>query len=118
MAERAAGSHHRSVWFHIAVTAHAVVRWKRRCCGEAVQGPAGLPLEGKADADPAETPGSASSSTFALVDLLSPVLNQSSPWNGLCTRSAGVLHARLKFSLSVIGVTDLLFFFPVIYVRV
>lgn len=78
-------------------------------------GRAELPLEGKADARPAETPGSASS-TFVLLGFLSPVLGQpkSLEW-GLRT---GVLHACLKFSLSVIRVTDLGFFFLVIYVWV
>lgn len=64
------------------------------------RGRAELPLEGKADADPAETRGAASS-TFALVALdlsHSKSLEQA--------RQAGVLHACLEFSLSIISITD------------
>lgn len=88
-----------------------------RCCAIATlvlwggrgRGRAEVPLEVKADARLAETPGSVSS-TFMLLGFLSPVLDQpkSLEW-GLCT---GVLHACLKFSLSIIRVTDLVFLFP------
>lgn len=52
--------------------------------GGRARGRAELPLEGKADADPLETLGAASSSTFALVDLALSWLSPG-PWNRLGT---------------------------------
>lgn len=83
--------------------------------GGRARGWAELPLEGKADANPAGTPGSAAA-TFALVDWLSPVLSQ--PGSLEQARQAGVPHTCLKFSASIISVTDLVFFFLVIYVQI